>query len=365
MQTRPTKLFSIQALRGIAAFLVLIFHIGAQYGHETGAFMAHSTGKFWTQGYAGVDMFFVISGFIMVYVTTEVAPSLQNAGRFLKARITRIYPLWWVVSIIMMAYFWVSYGQIAAPDRAIGAQILPYTIKSWFLWPQPKVPGLGLGWTLIHEVLFYALFAGGLLFTRSLLPIWLGVWAVVIAGASWIQMPSNYADNMWQLFTSPLNLEFILGAFAAMWFLKGPAKLGGVVLGCGVLCLAAALTVGIRGGDGVFLWKRVLVFGLPSAAIILGFAWLEQQGRMKVPNFLVKLGDWSYSLYLIHFIVILAIGRIWGSLAEHLPSALRLGADGALDNILYIALVIILSVIASAMSYRLIERPAMKLLRKK
>lgn len=351
-------------MRGIAALLVVFFHIATMLNVDGGP-RSNALGAFWARGFAGVDMFFVISGFIMVYVTSHLQPSLESARKFFTARLTRIYPLWWVFALLMMAYFMLAYGQPAPPDRVSADGVLPYVMKSLFLLPQETVPVLGLGWTLIHEMLFYLLFALGLLLPRKFLPIWLLVWAAIIAGASAYNMPPNHAGSFWLLFTSPLNLEFILGAFVAIWLTGDKGKSSGLFLWLGLLGFAIALMVHITGKPGVFLWKRVLVFGLPSAAMILGAVWLERQCKLKIPGFLSHLGDWSYSLYLAHFLVLLALRRIWQMADGALPEFLKFGADGYVDNVVFIILGVAGSIIAAAISYRLIEKPSLRLLRGK
>ncbi len=360
----PGKLQSVQALRGIAAFLVLIFH-GHALQLASGQSRSGALGMFWEQGYAGVDLFFVISGFIMVYVTQTVVPSATSAGQFLYARMARIYPLWWVFASLMGVYFWVSYGQPAAPDRVSGDEVSAYLIKSFLLLPQQQMPVLGLGWTLIHEMLFYVIFALGLLVSRRLLPVWLGIWAILIVLVSFGDAPSNHVKNMSELLTSPLNLEFILGAIAALTYLRLKTPKGSLFLAVGVIGFTAALLIGVTETPGLFVWKRVLVYGVPGAILLLGAVLMEREGRLSVPGWLSRIGDWSYSLYLVHMLVLLALRRFWKSADEILPSALKFGADGALDNILFMGLGIALSLLASFVSFHVIERPALKLLRRK
>ena len=85
------KLISVQALRGLAALLVVMFHISSMF-RLNGEPRSDALGAFWDRGFAGVDMFFVISGFIMVYVTRNLPQTVQAYQRFLWARLTRI---WW------------------------------------------------------------------------------------------------------------------------------------------------------------------------------------------------------------------------------------------------------------------------------
>ncbi|NNE56644.1 MAG: acyltransferase [Hellea sp.] len=360
----PGKLHSIQAMRGVAALLVVFFHTSSLF-RLSGGPRSEAIGHFWERGFAGVDMFFVISGFIMVYVTGEMKPSLASAWQFFKARITRIYPLWWVYALLMMGYFFVTYQQPAAPDVATGKGVLPHVLKSLFLIPQEAEPVLGLGWTLIHEMQFYILFALGLLLPRKLLPFWLLLWAAIITGAATLGAQPMHANNYPQLFISPLNFEFILGAFAGLWLTRDNGRASGLFLWVGAGLFVAAMMIHLPGKASVFNWQRVAAYGVPSAMMILGAVWLERQGRLSVPKFLTRLGDWSYSLYLAHFLVLLALRRIWQSADGALPEALKFGSAGMVDNLAFATIGTTLSIITAAISYHVIERPSLKLLRGK
>ena len=138
------KLDSVQMLRGLAALFVLIYHIAQQQLHAIGAIGIGATAPTtdlwllsgpWSQGYAGVDLFFVISGFIMVYVTQGFAQNgrrkAANVGAFLYRRFVRIYPLWWVFASVMGGYYFLSKGQWAAPHLGLTApESFVYFFKS-------------------------------------------------------------------------------------------------------------------------------------------------------------------------------------------------------------------------------------------
>ncbi len=358
------KLMSVQALRGIAALLVLIFHIDAMF--REGAPRSRDFGDFWARGFAGVDMFFVISGFIMVWVTAEVLPSLKSAGRFLYNRIVRIYPLWWIFAGLMMLYFYTSVGAPAAPNKATGDAIGPYILKSLLLLPQAHDPVLGVGWTLIHEMLFYVLFAAGLLLPRRFLPVWLAGWTLAIVAFGFLGPDQPlHAKNLVQLFFSPLNLEFVLGACVALYLLRENGRSSALWLIAGIALFVLGLLFHVPGKYGNFNWIRALAYGVPSAMMILGAVWMERQGILKIPNPLRHLGDWSYSLYLSHFLVIRSIKRLWLMADPYLPVPLKWGAEGWLDNVLYIALAISASIIFACISYHVIEKTLLKLMRRR
>lgn len=357
-KTLPKRLNSIQALRGIAALLVLFFHLAEfqrQMAESNPADVALTQG-FWDRGWAGVDLFFVISGFIMVYVTQKYGRNIRDVIDFLGARISRIYPLWWVCAGIMGAYFFISYGMPAAPDRVSSAEdAFQFALKSFLLIPQDVPPILGLGWTLIHELFFYLVFAMLLFVPRRNLIFMLCIWALFTTLGN-IFIPMGNLSYLTQgLIFSPLTLEFILGAVVAIIVLKD------IVYAPKALFISAAIMIlmGLVFFPDIPVtsksWLRVSVFALPFAALIYGWVSLERQGKLLPPKWLCSLGDWSYSLYLTHYIVLVTLRRIYRMLA---PESLSVGALGFLDNLLFAVLAIGLSVMTSAIFYHIIERPS-------
>lgn len=356
----PKRLESIQALRGIAALLVMFFHMAAfqrQMAGDNAADIALTSG-FWDQGWAGVDLFFVISGFIMVYVTRQTGRRFIDVRRFLMARITRIYPLWWVCAGIMAVYFWVTYGLPAAPDRIAGqSEAYSYAVKSFLLIPQTEVPILGLGWTLTHEMFFYIIFAAILFLPRKYLPAVLILWALVTLAGSQFIRPAAFGRTIPELMFSPLSLEFIAGGLAAYLICQKKivrAKLfllGGAVLAFLGLLLFPEIT------EASYTVSRVVVFTLPFVMLAYGWVGCEVNGTLGAPKWLSVLGDWSYSLYLTHYIVLITLRRLYRTM---MPDHLSVGAVGVWDNIIFALLAVSISIIAAATFYRLIERPSLK-----
>ncbi|HFB54901.1 MAG TPA: acyltransferase, partial [Hellea balneolensis] len=226
-QTPYPRNNNIQSLRGFAALLVVLSHlliIEQKYSPD------HILGQWAEFGMVGVDLFFVISGFIMVYVTrVNMPPRPRTSLKFLFARFTRIYPLYWVISAALLAvYVW-------RPELVFSSQPEPpHILKSFLLWPDTLPPLLAVGWTLIHELGFYLVFAFFLLFRARALPYFLLIWLMVLAGSQTI-----FADNVHQpvtaLILNPLSFEFIAGAFAALIYLKTGAKFAPHILILGII----------------------------------------------------------------------------------------------------------------------------------
>ena len=353
------KLNSIQALRGIAAWLVMLYHCaGVQKEQLPDARIAERellTGL-WDYGYIGVDLFFIISGLIMVYVTQNTPATREAVGRFLYKRASRIYSLWWVFAFIFMMYFLVRHGQIAPPDRIIGTQeITLYTIRSLLLFPQTYNPIPAVGWTLIHEMYFYIVFAGFLFFARRALPFLLAGWAAVIILAIAVFPVPGKAMGLFSLAVSPLTLEFIAGAFVALAILKElPHRI--VMAGLAVAGLVC-LFLFIQYDPGRLILKRIVWFAVPFAALIYYLSWREHRDQLTVPDWLVKLGDWSYSLYLSHMLVLLVLRKTFSVVSVWLPGPVRFAAEGPLDNLLFASIAIPATIVTAFLCHRFVELP--------
>jgi peptidoglycan/LPS O-acetylase OafA/YrhL len=370
------KLQSVQMLRGIAALLVLFYHIVsienlALTENPTSADIEPLMAGIWMNGYAGVDLFFVISGFIMVYVTSAGRGAGASIAEFLFARITRIYPVWWLFAAIMAGYYFVTLG---GPTRFYSEENTQIVSNSWhlaasfFLLPQPTHPVLGVGWTLVHEMQFYIVFAVLLLLPRRWLALGLLVWGgAVIAGALTGQT-AVLAGTMSELFFSPLSLEFIMGAFAGLAVSNrlSPGMVPWLALALGLVAFIAGLALQPAPTEFTLIWGRVLVYGPPCALMIYGVAALEARGDFATPRVLAAVGDWSYALYLSHFLTIGAVRRLFPVVGNHLeawglPSQLadllRPGSAGIWDNILLNIACVFAAILVSWLTYRLFERP--------
>ena len=361
------KLDSVQGLRGLAALLVALYHCA---GIQKAGLDPSRTAEIsllsgiWDRGYAGVDLFFVISGFIMVYVTHGKRYNRKNIGHFLYNRVTRIYPLWWIFASIMALYFLISYGQLAAPDHVSEVKSLGYFVKSLLLMPQQHVPILAVGWTLIHEIYFYVIFAGFLFFDRNKLPLLLCGWmALILLGAL---MGFNYtsARDYVSLMTSLLTLEFIAGAFAALLITREIIKFEKTCLIMGVISAIVAMMFYTDTSFDLSKWGRVAVYTIPFTLIIYGAVICEKKGYINYPGFLVSLGDWSYSLYLSHFLVFLTIRRVLEYAAPFLPDELHYQAEGWIDNLVFTVVALTATIMFSALCYKFIEQPLLKLSRR-
>jgi len=333
--TKPGKLEGIEALRGIAAVAVVLYHAARHMDRAHGApnLMA------WFQpGHGGVDLFFVLSGFIILHVHRADIDRPERLGRYAWRRFVRLMPI-----------YWIALGLTALMLLAGGNAVMP----GWFAWsatllPTHGEPLLGVAWTLQHELLFYAAFAV-LILNRSA-----GI-AVMAAWLLWIGVrTAGVAPGIGpERLSSPYNVEFFLGMGVAVLLASGrmPRGPGAATLGV-ALTIANGLAESLDWIDGygaVARWTG----GVSAAVLIAGLAAWERERRIVVPAFLRRLGSASYAIYLFQFIGMGIAWQIW----------VRAGLDSPgriLPAFLFIAVV---GVMGGMIAHSLIERPMLGWLR--
>jgi exopolysaccharide production protein ExoZ len=301
----------------------------------------------WTiSGFAGVDLFFVISGFVMVWVTRTDQGHARALPGFWLTRFLRIYPLWWLVLSTIVAVWMIKPGWVYASHLTD-----PDILRSYLLFPAQELPLHAVGWTLIHEVWFYLVFGLLLLAPARLFPVLLALWAAVVTSSA-LALPAP-SEPILALIRHPLTLEFIVGAAIGLCASKGifPAPRLMLQFGCFVLLLSV---ISIRENPSAAFaaeWPRVWQFGLPAALILWGWVGLEQQSGSNSPRWSQALGNWSYALYLIHVPVFVAVGRLAAPLSREGPS----------DNLLLIVVALASAIGAAFVLHVMFERPVRKL----
>lgn len=312
-------------LRGVAALGVAVFH-ASQW-----------TGLNLHTGAAGVDLFFVISGFVMWLVTggREASP-----GVFLWRRVRRVAPLYWLMTLTAVGVTAFS-AYVRWDVRPTSSHILlSLAFIPHFNPAGLPFPVLAQGWTLTYEALFYGLFTLALFLPRDrqFLALALALLAIYVIG---------YANPpFYMLIGNSLLLEFLLGmGLARAWRAKAlPAAPWGVAwMVLGVLGLAASFPIG---GDDPGNWRAV-VWGLPATAIVGGALAIERAGRWPRMPWLERLGDASYALYLSHRLSITA----------------AMTALAGLPAFLTVPAAILAAALAGLIIHWLVERPLLKALK--
>jgi len=347
---RTTRIDNIQALRGVAVLLVVCFHLGlSERKYSAADTLLPGVLQF---GASGVDLFFVISGFVMVTVTRGKFRDRRQALVFLYHRVTRIYPLYWVYSLLALAVFLVQPSWVNSTQ---GNQV--NLLASFLLLPSDKLPLVQVGWTLIHEMYFYlAYFLIMWLLPERALVSALAGWGAGVLLLNLTVSPGNPALD---LVSHPLTFEFLGGCLVAVnYHRRDPGSRRGtaLVIIAGVLFAASVAgyeahryITGVAVPEG---WWRALIDGLPAVGIVLGLTAAERTGVV-LPSPLVQVGNASYSIYLSHLFALSVAGRIWQ----------RVLAVGPLDNALFAVLASALVLLAGFASYRLVETPLLHLTR--
>jgi peptidoglycan/LPS O-acetylase OafA/YrhL len=292
IETGPPRLAGIQAARGFAALLVTVYHferltVPEQYlGYK-------AFGGLFSFGHVGVDFFFVLSGFIIYYVHHRDIGNPAALPNYLWRRAARIYPAYWFVTGLAIL------STVAVVPDWTGRFELQHLLGSLLLVPQAKWPVLEVGWTLVYEALFYLIFAVGIASQRAGQALFLG-WIAVI-GACMFGEPENVL--LLQL-SAYLNLLFMMGLVAAHIVLRRNVRRP-LLWALGGLCvLLVAGYIENHGGIGVDSLAGRMTYGFSSMAIIVGLAVADRRGLLRVNRFAMLLGDMSYTLYLIHVLVI-------------------------------------------------------------
>jgi peptidoglycan/LPS O-acetylase OafA/YrhL len=290
----------IQALRGVACILVVLCHARYFVSNTPSWGLAETLFR---PGAAGVDLFFVISGFVMTYTTW--GQGRQEAGRFLVKRFTRIWPPYAVLMLIWVACF-EGLNILNSPDRL---KVLAKSLG--FMSVHPEAPlyfGVlfPLGWSLEFEAYFYLVFALSLLFARFR---WIALFGWLLYSVLVFPMPRRGLDldvavNLgysWlyaNLITNAIVLEFLFGVVIALVHLS-PLRIRSARFCWNLLFLSVSLAAWYCYG-GYFDFHGPQKWGISAALVVSGFALASKTVEIRLPGPLLWLGTISYSLYLVH-----------------------------------------------------------------
>lgn len=310
-------------------------------------------------GYAGVDIFFVISGVIMARSTEAMPRGWRPALRFGLVRFSRIYTGWWPALLLYLAVLGTAHRLPADVDLAASALLYPTNFTHHI---SPVI------WTLVFELYFYTLIAASLLIPRPWRDRTLGVlFAALVLSighhyANQRFTPEMFGQAGWllMLYASPLVAEFLLGYFLYRFVQAHPRQRWSLwaaataVLGACAVVFAQRFAVYAPGLSGFFHWpERALLIGTAATALVgTALALPEPRGRIMLA--LARLGDYSFAIYLLHMLVYSSLALLWPAL----PAPLQLRTPGTL-------LALALVVLVSAAYYRWVEHPLYLLCRNK
>jgi exopolysaccharide production protein ExoZ len=283
----PGTIISIQVLRFAAAFVVVLFHAHVALVRSFPHHLADQIDHAFQVGASGVHIFFVISGFVMVYTSIR---SRLTSGGFLKRRLIRIYPIYWVI----FTTYLVVHQFLGNPYHVSVGDI----VKAALLLPGYSAMVIGPGWTLSFEMYFYvcfalALFAG---VRRGLVTLTIVYSLSVLAGRLAVA-PAAIGNTL----TDSLLLEFVAGAWLGFAYSRGFAvthRIGAILIAVAIVLFASGFWVDYK------LVPSIVCWGIPSLLLVTGALAFEPELRSGTGRFFGRLGDSSYLLYLSHVLVI-------------------------------------------------------------
>lgn len=265
--------------------MVVFYHVARHMQKDLGYLPLGSCSQF---GHSGVDLFFVLSGFIIFFVHRSDVGNSARLSTFIERRFTRIYPLYWFSLIFGLALL-----------AASSTQKIPSAFA--FLYVATLMPNsgeVGIAWTLQHETLFYFLVAFSIV-NRKIGKAVLLSWLAIIVTA-WILVLPVGESAFLQRLTSGFNIEFFFGMFAAFAVVERKVRSPKSVLALGCACFGlTAYLENLALLDG-YTNNAHVAYGLSAMLIVMGAATAEMHGSLTVPAALVRLGKASYSIYLFH-----------------------------------------------------------------
>lgn len=351
------RLLAIQAIRAVAATMIVALHAQELvHLHATARSQPFSPLRGFPFG-AGVDLFFVISGFVIVFASRKLFAAPGSRWEFMRRRLIRIVPLYWTALTlrILVLAVGVVLGAKAFPDATeIAASYLFIPFDCQGFGPEYPFPILDLGWTLNYEMFFYVLFAVFVVMQRE--RAMLAVVACLFAGVvlASIFPPENIALRFW---FRPITLEFACGALIALALMRGkvlPVALRGAMVAAGLLLwLVPVSWFSDMSGPGFYNWTRLAIWGAGAVLIVAAAALGPMRLRSVWLRRIAGLGDSSYALYLLHPFVFLMVKAALAAIT--------------VPPLLYWPLVIFttgLAIIAAELFYYQAEVPTIRYLRK-
>jgi len=343
------ELISVQWLRGLAVLMVLICHI-EDNARTLSTF--HDVKPFFVPLlYSGPDLFFVISGFIMSYVTFNIN---FEPKRWLTSRFIRIYPLYMLVTLFAITIWFIK------PSMTMGSgeQTWGSVLASLFILPQAGVPLVFVGWTVEHEVLFYLIVFGVATLggkMKALLAT-MGVFSLLAVLRFFLKTSYPMLDFWDYHFLSLFMVEFLIGAliFQFRAHLQRLGHVGPIIFGIALVLLGRIVVEPSHINYEPL--SRVLIFGCAYGLILLGFINREKASNNRPSHrpFIAYVGDASYSIYLLHPFCLSLGGKILN--AQHVEGYVA---------IMSVMLLGLLTLAAGMAFYHLIEKPFLQAMKRR
>ena len=349
------KLRSIQFLRAIAILLVLYIH-ALDMGASTPPSFQWSFFHLPHFGSVGVDIFFVISGFIITWSAGRYLGS-RDAGKFLLNRFLRLIPVYWIATLFFLA---VQLHHILSRDPSfLGSP--PFIAKTIFLLPFLDrtiyvIPLLQQAWTLSFEWLFYLLFFLSILFSVRRKEIFVGT--IILLAVTLVQIIQP-TDIRLVFLGNPILLEFLLGIALCRCYtqIRVSRPVAAAMLITAILIYGFEIVNGFGKIDdmdytlnGQLSMTRFFIWGIPSALLAGGLIFLEKNASLgfiwnnRTMSF---IGDASYSIYLTHVTIFGLCGAVFTRTGYFL------------NHDLAVFVLMLLAIIGGGAFYKWVEMPVL------
>lgn len=335
---------TIQAGRGLAALLVLLFHAGPNIFANNKYWGFDPTYNIFAFGHAGVNFFFVLSGFIILHVHWQDIGQRGRVWDYAQKRFLRIYPIYWLILIVIVPIYYVllSLGKGYERDPLLIASSIT------LIHFDTDRTILGVAWTLYHEVLFYIIFALAI-WHRKIGFAFMSIWLLTSAAGLTI------SERTYPLafFASPLHLLFAMGMGACWLIHKNRVKYPYILASIGIITFFSTGAAEVYDREWLSEDMRSLLYGIGSAMAIAGLATLEQQGHVRIRALPRLLGDASYSIYLTHYLLLSMLAKIF----------VFTGARNHIPPLLSLILIVATTVAIGILVHLAIERPLLTRIR--
>jgi exopolysaccharide production protein ExoZ len=336
---KTKQLRSIQYLRAIAALSIVFFHAKEQFPGFQAVFPSNVSS-------GGVDIFFVISGFIMVFITDK---GDRDVPKFIWNRIIRVAPLYWFYTLLTVFGYTIAAGLFRG-----GGLTFEHVILSMLFIPHYNPGSMAIGpfvksgWTLDYEMFFYFVFAMSMLINdrhRILLTCSFLSLLVIIGVYQFPWLPAEL-----QFYGNDILLEFVAGMLLCRFYQTGNLQPVRFIKIC--LLAIGILLIIVQPSAEVLAWRSIK-FGIPAVWLVAGMLSFERFiPELRLP---LLLGNASYSIYLSHFVGIAILRYLYPRLG--IPTA------GLFSTLAFVSISLIVGSLCGIISHVWIEKPLLKLCR--
>lgn len=348
-----TQIRVIQLFRGLAALLVCCFHMKGLLPENSFGFVLFKKGSI------GVPLFFIISGFIMYLTTYQIEWNKEKIKNFIVKRAVRIIPLYYLATLVYIMASYQLYFYLIEYPKLLLPTIFFYPTYANLIGPSYGMPILKVGWSLNYEVYFYLLLALSFMFKKyrwyffsSIVIVTLIIIPILTRGYVMQDLRQWYTFHIsyFSLITNPVILFFVLGLLIGKLY-QSAINFNRIIL-ANLFVIASFINFAGYYFDLFHVFSGFISHLFNCGLLILSTLLRDKIKPYKIPNFFIYLGDISFSLYLVHPIILFS-----------LPIVLRqIGVTMPLNGWEYLCGCLLAIILISSITYQIVEKRLSKLL---